>query len=110
MILQKASIKIYFPHYMTAQKEEFNPRMPNLLSELERDEDAGEAARLAGMDTAIQDPAELLRDCAGHMRQRRIERHRNELRDALKSASGDDKRKLLAEIGRLDKELNLQDR
>ena len=106
----KSEYKNIFSALSDCAKRGIQPAYAELLSELEREEDAGEAARLAGLDAEADDPAGLLRDCAGRMRQRRTERRRAELREALKSASGDEKRNLLAEIGKLDKELNLQDR
>lgn len=91
-------------------KRGIQPAYAELLSELEREEDASEAARLAGLDAVAQNPAGFLKDCAVQMRQRGLERQRSALRDALKEATGEEKRRLLAEIGRLDKELNLQNR
>jgi replicative DNA helicase len=106
----KTEHKNIFSALYDCAKRGIQPAYAELLSELEREEDTGEAARLAGMDAVADDPARLLRDCAGRMRQRRTERQRAELREAFKSASGEEKRKLLAEIDRLNKELNLQDR
>jgi DNA primase len=106
----KSEHKNIFSALYDCAKRGIQPAYAELLSQLEREEDAGEAARLAGLDAVAQDPAGLMRDCASRMRQRRIERRRGALREALKEATGDEKRRLLAEIGRLDKELNLQDR
>jgi DNA primase len=106
----KTEHKNIFSALYDCVKRGIQPAYAELLSQLEREEDAGEAARLAGLDAVVQDPEEYLRDCADHIRQRRIEKRRSALREALKNASGDEKRLLLAEIGRLDKELNQQDR
>ena len=106
----KSEHKNIFSALYDCVKRGIQPAYAELLSELECDADASEAARLAGLDAVAQDPVGFLQDCAGQMRQRGQQRQRSALRDALKSASGEEKRKLLAEISRLDKELNLQDR
>ena len=106
----KSEHKNIFSALYDCVKRGIQPAYAELLSQLEREEDTSEAARLAGLDSVAQDPAGFLRDCAGQMRQRGQQRQRNALRDALKEATGEEKRRLLTEIGRLDKELNLQDR
>jgi DNA primase (bacterial type) len=103
----KSEHKNIFSALYDCAKRGIQPAYAELLSELESEEDASEAARLAGTNAVAQDPLGFLRDCAGHMRQHRIERQRGALRDALKSATAEERRGLLAEISRLDKELNL---
>ncbi len=86
-------------------KRGIQPAYAELLSGLEREEDASEAARLAELNAVAQDPAGFMRDCAGRMRREQRERQRSALREALKGAStSEEKRRLLAEISRLDKE------
>ncbi len=87
-------------------KRGIQPAYAELLSQLDCEEDASEAARLAGASTVSQDPLGFLRDCAVKLRRLRAERQRDALREALKEATGEERRRLLAEIGRLDKEIN----
>ena len=103
----KSEHKNIFSALYDCVKRGIQPAYAELLSQLECEADTSEAARLAGLDSVAQDPAGFLQDCAGQMRQRGQQRKRNALRDALKEASGEEKRRLLAEISRLDKELNL---
>ncbi len=87
-------------------KRGIQPTNAELLSQLEDEEDRNEAARLTGIKTAAEDPPVFLKDCVTRMRIERREREREALKESLRGASIDEQRKLLAEIGEIDKELN----
>ncbi len=97
--------KIIFSALYDSAKKGIQPTYAELLSELEEDEAISEAARLAGLQTVAGDPLAYMRDCLTGIKQRRIEKRREALRNELREAQGEQKRKLLAEIGELDKEL-----
>lgn len=87
-------------------KRGIQPTYAEIISELEAQEDINEAARLAGTEVFAEDPLAYLRDCAKRIRMSRLKAARAELLSALRGASADEKRKLLADIGRIDKELS----
>ncbi len=87
-------------------KRGIQPTNAELLSQLEDEEDRNEAVRLMGIKTAADDPPVFLKDCVTRMRIERREREREALKEALRGASIDEQRKLLAKIGEIDKELN----
>lgn len=97
--------KIIFSALYDSAKKGIQPTYAELLSELEEEEAISEAARLAGLQTVAGDPLAYMRDCLTGIKQRRIEKRREALRNELREAQGEQKRKLLAEIGELDKEL-----
>lgn len=86
-------------------KRGIQPTYAELLSELETEELASEAARLSQMNTKAADPAGYMRDCADRLKGHVLEEKRFKLREELKGATGEEMKKLLAEIGRIDKEL-----
>lgn len=106
-VFTKSEHKNIFSALYDCVKRGIQPAYAELFSQLESEEDASEAARLAGQSAVVQDPSGFLRDCAFRLRQYRAFRQRSALRDALKSASGEEQRRLLEQISRLDKELNL---
>jgi hypothetical protein len=61
-----------------------------------------------GIKTAADDPVVFLNDCILRMRILKMENKRETLMEALRSASAEERGKLLAEIGEIDKELNLK--
>ncbi|MDD5016468.1 MAG: DNA primase [Eubacteriales bacterium] len=87
-------------------KRGIQPTYAELLSELEYEEDRNEAARLSDMQVIADDPEAYLKDCISNMRKRKLEKKRQSLMEGLRDASSENKRKLLAEIGEIDKELN----
>ncbi len=87
-------------------KRGIQPTYAEIISQLDEEEDRGEAARLAGLQTAVDNPLVFLKDCAEAIRIQKRERERQVLIEALRGASVEQKRKLLAEIGEIDKELN----
>lgn len=87
-------------------KRGFQPTYAELVSELEDEEDRSEAARIMETDVFADNPLAYLQDCVHSIRMRKSENERNELLAALRIASGEEKRKLLAKIGEIDKELN----
>ncbi len=101
---QKTHKNIFSALYNNAKKG-IQPTYAELLSELEEEETRSEAARLAGMQTVAEDPLAYMQDCLNGIRVRQLEKRRQQLRDELRAAEGDKKRTLLAEIGKLDKEL-----
>ena len=86
-------------------KRGIQPSYAEIVSELETEEAASEAARLSAIDTIAGDPEGFLSDCADRLRKHVIEKKRQELKEELQGASGDRMKKLLAEISGLDKEL-----
>lgn len=86
-------------------KRGIQPTYAELLSELEGDEDRNEATRLAGIEFFAEDPLAYLKDCIRGIRVRKREREREALIARLHGATGEDMRKLLADIGKIDKEL-----
>ena len=89
-------------------KRGIQPTHAELLSELEDEEARSEAARLAQMPIVADDPLLFMQDCLTSMRLSQLERRRNALKKELRTAQGDRKRQLLAEIGELNKELKQQ--
>ncbi len=87
-------------------KRGIQPTYAEIISELETEEDRNEAARLAGTEVFAQDPLAYMRDCAERIHRNNLKAKRTELFSALRGVSGDEKRKLLADIGRIDKELS----
>jgi DNA primase len=100
------SHKNIFSALYDSVKRGIQPTNAELLSQLEDEEDRNEAARLMGIKTAAENPVTFLKDCIIRMRIERREREREALKEALHGASVDEQRKLLAEIGEIDKELN----
>lgn len=86
-------------------KRGVQPTYAELVSELETEEDRNEAARLAEIETVASDPAGYMRDCVDKMSQHVLESKRLKMLDNLREASSEQRKKLLAEIGELDKEL-----
>lgn len=87
-------------------KRGIQPTYAEIISELEAQEDRNEAAYLAGIEVFADDPSAYLEDCAKRIRVNKRKAERAELFAKLRGASGDEKRKLLADIGRIDKELS----
>ena len=87
-------------------KRGIQPTYAELLSELEHEDDRNEAVRLSDMQVFAKEPRLFLRDCIANIRAQKLETKRHMLINGLRDASGEDKRKLLAEIGEIDKELN----
>jgi DNA primase len=104
--LTEGSHKNIFSALYDSVKRGIQPTYAELISELENEEDRNEAARLASMQIVADDPIELLRDCIFKIRTRRLIESRQELVNKLKGATGEEMRKLLADISELDKELN----
>ncbi len=102
------SHKIIFSTLYDSVKRGIQPTYAEVLSQIDDEEDRNEAARLMGMNAAADDPVVYLRDCIVRIRILGLENKRGELMEALRSASSDERRKLLAEIGEIDKELNLK--
>ena len=89
-------------------KRGIQPTHAELLSELEDEQARSEAARLAQMPIVADDPLLFMQDCLTSMRVGQLERRREALKEELRTAQGDRKRHLLAEIGELNKELKQQ--
>ncbi len=100
------SHKTIFSALIDSIKRGVRPTYAELLSELEYEEDRNEAARLSNMNVVADDPKGYLKDCIKKMRKNMLENKRHELLNELRNAKGEQKRKLLTEIGELDKELN----
>lgn len=103
--LKEISHKNIFSALCDSAKRGIQPTYAELISELEYDEDINEAARLANMQIVADDPRAFLSDCVLGIKTRRLAEARQELLGKLRDASGDERRKLLADIGELDKEL-----
>lgn len=86
-------------------KRGIQPTYAELLSELELEEDRNEAAKLSNMHVVAEDPRAFLKDCIAGIKAQRLLRQRQQLLGRLRDASDDERRKLLAGIGELDKEL-----
>lgn len=86
-------------------KRGIQPTYAELLSELDSEAERSEAARLSGMEIEVHDPLGYMQDCASKMHANRLATRRKQLLQLLRSASGEEKRNLLAEIDKLDKEL-----
>lgn len=86
-------------------KRGVQPTYAELVSELETEEDANEAARLSEIDTVASDPAGYMRDCANKMSLHVLNSKRLKMLEELGEASSEQRKKLLAEIGEIDKEL-----
>jgi len=100
------SHKNLFSALYDSVKRGIQPTNAELLSQLEDEADRNEAARLMGIKAAVDNPLVFLKDCIEKMRVERREREREALKEALRGAPVDEQRKLLAEIGEIDKELN----
>ncbi len=103
---ETAEHKKIFSVLMDYVKRGIQPTYAEIVSELESEEIASEAARLAEKQTVASDPAGFLSDCAARLKKHVLETKRRQLKEELKSASGDKMKKLLAEISGLDKELS----
>lgn len=99
------SHKNIFSALYDSVKRGIQPTYAEVLSQLDDEEDRSEAARLMGIKTAADDPRVFLQDCVAGIRAHKLEMEREALRDALRSASSEERRNLLARIGELDKEL-----
>ena len=97
--------KIIFSALYDSAKKGIQPTYAELLSELEDEQIRSEAVRLAGLQTVADDPKAFMQDCLSGIRVRRLEKRRQALMEELRVAQGEHKRKLLAEISGLDKEL-----
>ncbi|MBT3319037.1 MAG: DNA primase [Clostridia bacterium] len=86
-------------------KRGVQPTYAELVSELETEEDTNEAARLAEIDTVASDPRGYMIDCANKMSRHVQESKRSKLLDQMQDATSEQRKKLLAEIGEIDKEL-----
>jgi len=104
-LFEHISHKIIFSALYDSAKRGIQPTYAELLSELEGEEARNEAARLAGLITAAEDPLTFMRDCLTSIRLGWLEKRREALKEELRHAQGEQKRKLLAEISGLDKEL-----
>ncbi len=102
------SHKNIFSALYDSVKRGIQPTYAEVLSQLDDEEDRSEAARLMGVMTAADDPLVFLKDCVLRIRIHKLESKRDALMEALRSASAEERRKLLAEIGEIDKELNLK--
>ena len=56
-----------------------------------------------GIKAAAENPQTFLKDCIARIRAQKREREREALKEALRGASVDEQRKLLAKIGEIDK-------
>jgi len=56
--------------------------------------------------TAAEDPVAYLKDCVKKIRTAKMKGEREALMEALRGASAEQQRSLLARIGEIDKELN----
>ncbi len=104
-LFEHAPHKIIFSALYDSAKKGIQPTYAELLSELEDEQIRSEAARLSGLQTVAEDPRVFMQDCLNGIRLRRLEKRRQALIEELRSAQGEHKRKLLAEISGLDKEL-----
>lgn len=102
------SHKNIFSALYDSVKRGIQPTYAEVLSQLDDEEDRSEAARLMGVKIAADDPTVFLKDCVSRIRIHQLESKRETLMEALRSASTEDRRNLLAEIGEIDKELNLK--
>lgn len=100
------SHKNIFSALYDSVKKGIQPTYAELLSHLEDEEDRNEAARLMEIKSAADDPSAFLKDCVRRIRHSQLGKERESLMEALRSASAEDQRKLLARIGEIDKELN----
>jgi DNA primase len=103
--LTQDSHKNIFSALCDSVKRGIQPTYAELISELEQDEDINEAARLANMQIVADDPKTFINDCIMSIKTRRLADKRQALLKNLRDAAGDERRKLLADIGELDKEL-----
>lgn len=87
-------------------KRGIQPTYAELLSELEGEEDRNEAVRLSEIGFVAEEPVAYLKDCIRRIRTRKKEQERQVLFKELHGATGENMRKLLAEIGEIDKELS----
>ncbi len=87
-------------------KRGIQPTDAEILSHLEREDDRNEAVRLMEIMTAAEDPVAYLKDCVKKIRTAKMKGEREALMEALRGASAEQQRSLLARIGEIDKELN----
>lgn len=87
-------------------KRGIQPTYAELLSELEGEEDRNEAVRLSQFGFVAEDSAAYLKDCIRRIGIRKKEQQRHMLMEKLHGAAGEQMRKLLADIGEIDKELS----
>lgn len=104
-LFEHGPYKIIFSALYDSAKKGIQPTYAELLSELEEEQARNEAARLAGLQTVAEDPLAYMQDCLNGIRLGQLEKRRQALKDELRGAQGEHKRKLLAEISGLDKEL-----
>lgn len=100
-----ASHKKIFSALYDSIKKGIQPTYAELLTLLDSEEDRSEAARLAEFTAKADDPLAYMKDCAVAMLTASVKRRRQELKQQLSGASGEQRRKLLAQISELDKEL-----
>jgi DNA primase len=103
--LTLSSHKNIFSALCDSAKRGIQPTYAELISELKYDEDINEAARLSNMQIVADDPRKFLSDCIVNIKTGRLVEKRQELLEKLRTARGEEIRKLLADIGELDKEL-----
>ncbi len=104
--LTEKSHKNIFSALYDSVKRGIQPSYAELVSRLDSEDDRNEAARLSDVQVVADDPEEYLKDCARRIRLNRLGQQRRELVDALRSASAEEQSQLLAQISKLDKELN----
>jgi DNA primase len=104
--LTEKSHKNIFSALYDSVKRGIQPSYAELVSRLDSEDDRNEAARLSDIQIVADDPEEYLKDCTRRIRLNRLERKRRELMDALRNASAEEQSQLLADISKLDKELN----
>ena len=104
--LVEKSHKNIFSAIYDSVKRGIQPSYAELLSKLDGEEDRNEAARLSELDIVADDPEEFLKDCIRRIRKHNIEQERRTLVEKLRGAPSGEKGKLLAQISKLDKELN----
>ena len=100
------SHKNIFSALYDSVKRGIQPTYAELLSELEGEEDRNEAVRLSQFGFVAEDSAAYLKDCIRRIRIRKKEEKRQSLIKELHGATGEQMRKLLADIGEIDKELS----
>lgn len=87
-------------------KRGIQPTYAELLSGLEYEDDRSEAVRLSNMQVTADNPVAYLKDCIVNMHMRKLTQKRQSLLESLRDVPGEEKRKLLTEIGEIDKELS----
>ena len=99
------SHKIIFSALYDSVKRGIQPSYAEILSELDSEEDRSEAVRLSDIQVVVDEPKAYLKDCVSRVKAQAIARRRQQLVESLLNAGADERSKLLAEIGELDKEL-----